>query len=451
MDKADSVSKSDYEEIVFSQAPDYEDNCTRQLHLPDYFQMIHFILFVVVYVAVYIIFYNQFYRLVYVIFYLKLIIYQEGQSFIFMECPICLDSMARAPNVYCTNPACNSRVCIPCFDQLVTFATSNKTLPLCPITGCGGYYYHRNIPSELHTKYAEAVVTHFSAQFDQLILYEINKHDIIEKVRNLRRIYLQDNFPKGIYLAASIALGPKLTRINVAKLKKEKEKPKRKCMNSLCEGVLVVEKDNLVCVACTTHFCQECERRVLPHSLVEHICKPEDVESVKFTRSLMACPKCHTAIEKSEGCNEMTCAFCLHKFNYRTGDDSADGNHGQSKPVEEKEHSFLDNMEPYLKSKEKRDKYEKYITDIEETNPGPPNQTKLIRIIVNYLKGKQKESNDISDTTILSEYCKFFHHRQIYKNYMNVMNEIETLLIQKKLKLSHLKSLWRKIVGLPAA
>lgn len=60
------------------------------------------------------------------------------------------------------------------------------------------------------------------------------------------------------------------------------------------------------------------ERRKF-RSKINHICKPEDVNSMKAIRKdSKPCPVCNTRIQKIEGCNQMFCTNCSSGFDYST-------------------------------------------------------------------------------------------------------------------------------------
>ena len=74
------------------------------------------------------------------------------------------------------------------------------------------------------------------------------------------------------------------------------------------------------CTSCDTTYCFTCGLDY--HAPTE--CK--DIKEWKkkaeadsgtaqyLTANTKECPKCHSAIEKNEGCNRMPCSFCRHEF-----------------------------------------------------------------------------------------------------------------------------------------
>lgn len=75
----------------------------------------------------------------------------------------------------------------------------------------------------------------------------------------------------------------------------------------------------------TAYKCGLCERRYCPQCHKEkqddqHQCHADDLETVRMLRqNTKPCPKCHTGIYKTEGCDQMWCVQCHTCFSWRTG------------------------------------------------------------------------------------------------------------------------------------
>lgn len=75
----------------------------------------------------------------------------------------------------------------------------------------------------------------------------------------------------------------------------------------------------------TAYKCGLCERRYCPQCHKEkaedrHECHADDLETVRMLRqNTKPCPKCHTGIYKTEGCDQMWCVQCHTCFSWRTG------------------------------------------------------------------------------------------------------------------------------------
>lgn len=95
---------------------------------------------------------------------------------------------------------------------------------------------------------------------------------------------------------------------------------KKPCFNILCKGSL----DNRYnCYLCGCRYCKECEMKKEDN----HKCNKIDLDSLDIISNMIKCPKCLIPIEKSKGCNNMTCSSCQTNFCYRTGKIIKQGNH----------------------------------------------------------------------------------------------------------------------------
>lgn len=95
----------------------------------------------------------------------------------------------------------------------------------------------------------------------------------------------------------------------------------RKCPVDECRGFL---SSALKCGVCDTFACKDCLGVVGPTRDFQHVCDPAAVETVRYLRSeTRPCPKCHIAISKIDGCDQMFCVYCQTAFSWRTGQISA--------------------------------------------------------------------------------------------------------------------------------
>lgn len=87
----------------------------------------------------------------------------------------------------------------------------------------------------------------------------------------------------------------------------------KKCIVNDCLGYLNTE---WMCSICNTKMCNKCE--IVANS--DHKCKKEDLDNIRLIRKdCVACPKCATYINRSEGCPQMWCTYCNTAFNWNTG------------------------------------------------------------------------------------------------------------------------------------
>jgi len=87
----------------------------------------------------------------------------------------------------------------------------------------------------------------------------------------------------------------------------------RRCPCDGCKGFLSTAWK---CGVCSKHICKECNEEKEGD---EHVCKPENVETVKLlNKDTKGCPKCGTLIFKISGCSQMWCPDCHTAFNWNT-------------------------------------------------------------------------------------------------------------------------------------
>lgn len=90
----------------------------------------------------------------------------------------------------------------------------------------------------------------------------------------------------------------------------------RGCPSEDCRGFLSSEWK---CGLCNVESCSKCH--VIKTVGEEHTCNPDDVATATLlNRDTKPCPKCHTAIFKIDGCDQMWCTQCHTAFSWRTGD-----------------------------------------------------------------------------------------------------------------------------------
>ena len=117
---------------------------------------------------------------------------------------------------------------------------------------------------------------------------------------------------------------PTLRRFNVQQTDAESANVKRKpqflrpCPSSDCRGYCNEEG---ICPLCSNSICIICWVSLPPgQPTEEHKCQKSDIDSkMLIQKETCPCPKCHTPIQKSTGCDHMFCVLCYTGFNYRTG------------------------------------------------------------------------------------------------------------------------------------
>ena len=95
----------------------------------------------------------------------------------------------------------------------------------------------------------------------------------------------------------------------------EKKQVVMKCPIGECRGFLDTK---FFCGLCNSHVCRDCH--VKKDDEQKHECRKDDVATIQeLNRSTKPCPKCHTRIYKTDGCDQMFCILCHTPFSWRTG------------------------------------------------------------------------------------------------------------------------------------
>jgi hypothetical protein len=85
-----------------------------------------------------------------------------------------------------------------------------------------------------------------------------------------------------------------------------------------CRGFIFERKYE--CDACHTRVCKTCQVSIGDGLGVSHVCKEEDVATMKLIKSqCKACPGCGVLSRKTEGCSQVWCMMCHKAWNWETG------------------------------------------------------------------------------------------------------------------------------------
>lgn len=91
-----------------------------------------------------------------------------------------------------------------------------------------------------------------------------------------------------------------------------------KCTVVDCAGVFLANVGD--CLVCEARFCLECHAQ----AEADHQCAPGARATARVVLAqTKGCPRCHTAIMRSEGCAQMMCTNCHCIFDWRTGKEEA--------------------------------------------------------------------------------------------------------------------------------
>lgn len=217
----------------------------------------------------------------------------------------------------CVDHRCESRICEDCFRVYLKHCLDTNNLVRCINEHCKYYIVSGSFSKNCDylDMYNKVLKNAFMHSQEDEVRHKINVNKMVTNLRSERKTYVK-TFPKAVNLVINIALRDKLNNIGEQNKKYIKEVMtgiNKLCMNSQCAGKL---DKSFKCVLCFTTFCKECEKRKNEN----HKCKEEDLQSIQMIDMLPKCPKCNIRVEKSEGCNKMTCSNCNTVFNYGSGE-----------------------------------------------------------------------------------------------------------------------------------
>ncbi len=337
----------------------------------------------------------------------------------------------------CADKSCNTRICESCFETYLNHCLGEKSLVKCLNQHCKSYIISDSFKknNSYYELYKKVLLTAFIHSQGSDVKDKMNVSKLVGDLRTNRKQFVK-TFPKAIELVIDIALSKKLNDIgkqNKLYVKNTVTSSNRMCMNSHCNGKM---NQNFECLKCATKFCKDCEK-VLKE---EHVCKKEDLESIKLIAMIQKCPKCGISIERSEGCNGMTCASCKTTFDYTNGAISDHGSHNVIVGPQRTKFKF-DFKQSYS------DEVAKKLFIIESNEPKEPSILALNNVIQKLLT-KQEESGSEEITAIendvLKSFEKYLKSKIAYVNFINVTIEISELHQSEKLFLFELDAIIAK-------
>lgn len=236
--------------------------------------------------------------------------------------------------VKCHIETCNSSICDLCAVRYIEiYSPENKLFP-CAGEDCKGMYDELSFAGHVDT----LVLKEFRKSiFNNMCMTNKEKLDLFEKgkavfqlMKKEREQFLIDNMPQALLKVAKTLYKKKLNRIQTYQADSFiKKNDVKLCFNKFCKGALNKEDDEFVCLKCSDHFCVKCEMKIEG----SHQCDENILLNISTISKYSKCPSCGTAIEKSEGCDNMTCAICNTKYLYYSGEKGGGGNHGKNTEV----------------------------------------------------------------------------------------------------------------------
>ncbi len=282
-----------------------------------------------------------------------------------MDCIICFSELGQTE---CFN--CEKSLCLECLKRFVELSVKEKNIPTC---WCGETIRRKDVVSigdpNMTNMFEEILYEKFrDKNYDEIVKKE-TQNLIMERLRNEKINFYQNLIGKGaIMKVMEYSYKKKLAGVNKKNTKLIEKSLTVKCFKELCDGKL---DGDYTCLKCTQKFCKQCEK---PESK-GHVCKEEDLKNFEFIKTISRCPKCKTFVEKSEGCDLMTCTLCRTNFSYGTGKKIMTGN----------DHNQNFDLKPTLKlSQELQDVYDMdliaLVITFEEAEPVIRDKSSLYKI-----------------------------------------------------------------------
>lgn len=356
------------------------------------------------------------------------------------DCIICFCPIEDV-SIRCCDSQCLAKICLECSNALFTFSSQNNLMPTCPNKNCQGVFLSTEVKKlgEKYIKlYEEMCLQYVLKDKKDIAILKLAHENMINALRQERSTFIQQNFPIAISHVASIAFKPRLNHLSKIKTQALSDKLKssnRLCLNLYCTGRL---DPQLKCMVCLTQFCDKCEQAI--SNSTPHICNKNDLESLDAIKKMIHCPNCKFPVEKSEGCNSITCSNCKTNFDYQTGKLGGHGSHNIGISVREKyKISVLigEKLDPDLL---------KIVLEIESYEPNYSDKA-----ILNTVKAHISQPNQNPQT--LKKIVKQFEDSIVYKYqmrlYIAVQKEIENLYSKNLLTLLELTKLKAKIANDP--
>lgn len=255
------------------------------------------------------------------------------------NCPVCIETYTVSVRRAITCPHCSNSACVKCH-QLYLLQSAKDPHCLHCMKGWNRNFLQEHFSkSFINDDYAKrraeilwsreesfipelqikALNIKKSEEFEEKEikpLIELSRQLFMKKQEIERAIHgIQDQIWNKSNEKDRIRLG--LTSNDEVNPEKERMKFKRKCTVSDCPGWL---SSAWKCGLCENFTCPDCYVIKGKDKNCEHVCKPEDVETVKLLKeNVKPCPKCGEGVEKNGGCNVMFCTSCHTGFEWTNG------------------------------------------------------------------------------------------------------------------------------------
>lgn len=206
---------------------------------------------------------------------------------------------------------CSALLCYECTETYLEFSKLNNTIIKCK---CNKEFMFDEVPKNFIGEFSLMYFNYI--QRNHFLIEKDNKDQIEKIISNViekRKKIIETKLPACLSLVINISLPHKIKEINKGNLKINDTK--KICFNINCKtGSLNLVGEIYECNTCFSSFCLKCEKPMAKN----HKCDKNDLASFNEKEKIVKCPKCSVCIERSEGCDFMTCNLCKTHFNYKT-------------------------------------------------------------------------------------------------------------------------------------
>ncbi len=248
-----------------------------------------------------------------------------------MDCPVCTISYTKSARKQVDCPSCQFQCCRKCVQTHLTSCVQPAHCMHCKTPWSRNflsgvmtkkfikvdYRKHREkVLLELEKELLPTAVPYVES-FRRKKKMSQERNELLNRLNNLgHRVYLEDEFLVG--------RGEDPSTMDDSQMLIEEENEVESgacsygtrgyCPRNDCNGLIgkswrCVTCDVLVCKTCTVMIDETCTEK--------HLCKPEDIETVKSIRKdCKPCPSCRVRVFKIEGCNQMFCVHCNTAFDW---------------------------------------------------------------------------------------------------------------------------------------
>lgn len=233
-------------------------------------------------------------------------------------CIICFSEIG---NITCMS--CDKKMCDDCLKQFINLSFKEKKHVECWCGETLPYSEVLKISDDNAIKMYETLLFNFfnDKNYEQ-INKKNNKNLIIEKMRNEKRDFYKSFLDGALIKVIEYAYQQKLKSLDKRNISFVETVSMKRCFRELCKGKMQEKEKDYNCLLCTVVFCKDCEKEKNEN----HTCNEDDIKSLQLIKEATNCPNCRVPVEKSYGCNIMTCTACKTNFLYTTGEKIRSGN-----------------------------------------------------------------------------------------------------------------------------